>query len=396
MNVLFVIPRFPSPPLKGDQLIVYNRLKGLGKNFKISALLFYEKENELKELGTLRSLCEEVIPVKLTKFQSWMNVGKGFFRNALPFQVNYYASDKFQAELNKLLLRKRFDLVHVFTLRLAEYTKPINVPVIYELIDSMQLNIENMVREERFVKKWLYRQEQRRINEYESELCSSQEYLCVVSEKDSLRIAQPHIKTIPNGVDMDKFSPRGSFRNGEIIFTGNMGYLPNVHAVRWFVKKCFPIIRQAIPYAKFRIVGANPTAYIRGLHDGHSIFVTGYVDSMVNEINRAQVAVAPMRSGSGMQNKIIEAMACSVPVVTTHNGLEGLFAEPDEEILVSDTPNTYAQSVINLLSDQRLHDKISLRARKYVEKHHSWGASNQMILDMYLDALSATKKYQQA
>ncbi len=386
MNVLFVIPRFPSPPLKGDQLIVYNRLKGLGKSFKISVLLFYEKESELKNFNELSSYCEEVIPVKLTKVQSWLNVLNAFFKNDLPFQVNYYNSEKFRLELNKFLLKRRFDLIHVYTIRLAEYTKPLRIPVIYELIDSMQLNIENMVREERFLKKWVYKQEQKRINKYENELCKLEKHVCVVSEKDKLRINQPHICVVPNGVDMNKFTPSKSYNNGEIIFAGNMGYLPNVHAVKWFVKKCFPIIRQAIPYAKFRIVGANPTSYIKGLDDGHSINVSGYVESMVKELNKAQIAVAPMRSGSGMQNKIIEAMSCSVPVVTTHNGLEGLFAEPDREILVADTPNTYAQSVIDLLSDQRLYNDISIQSRKYVEKHHSWEMSNSKISDIYLEA----------
>lgn len=388
MNILFVIPRFPNPPLKGDQLIVYNRLKGLSSNFNITLLLFYESEKELKAIGELNSFCKEIIPVKLTRLQSWINVAKAFFLNDLPFQVNYYSSKVFDNELQKLILKNKFDLVHVFTLRLAEFTKSLKLPVVYELIDSMQLNVENMVREEKFLKKWIYKEEQKRINKYEKELCRKQKYLCVVSEKDKQRIDESHINVIPNGVDTQKFSKKGTFKEGLIIFTGNMGYLPNVHAVRWFAKKCFPIIKQAIPNATFKIVGANPTSYVKSLDDGHSILVTGYVDSMVEELNQAQIAVAPMRSGSGMQNKIIEAMSCEVPVVTTHNGLEGLFAEPELEILVADTPNTYAQAVINLLSDQKLYNEIAIHSRKYVQKYHSWDMSNGQISDLYIEVLS--------
>lgn len=388
MNILFVIPRFPSPPLKGDQLIVINRLKGLSKNFKITALVFYDKENELKDLESVAEYCEEIIPIRLTKFHSYMNVAGELFRKKLPFQVSYYYSEAFRNAIRNIFSRKKIDLVHVFTIRLAEYTKSLDVPVIYELIDSMQLNVENMIREEKFIKKWLYRQEQKRINKYEDELSRSEKFICVVSDKDKKRIGNNHIKVIPNGVDTDKFIPSNRFKKGEIIFTGNMGYLPNVHAVKWFVRECFPIILQAIPYATFRIVGANPSQYIKSLHNGHNIFVTGYVKSIVDELNKAQIAVAPMRSGSGMQNKIIEAMSCGVPVVTTHNGLEGLFAEPGEEILVSDTSNTYAQSVINLLSDQKLYNELSDNSRKYVFKFHSWKLSNERISDLYLDAYS--------
>lgn len=386
MNILFISTRFPSPPLKGDQLIVYNRIKGLSKYFKITLLVFYTSKSELEDIEEINQYCEEVITVRLSKWRALINLLSALFKNNLPLQVNYYSSDFFLKSLKKVLARKDFGVVHCFTIRLAEYVRNLKTPVIYELIDSMQLNIENMVRQEKWIKKYAYKIELERISEYESMVCSTNKFLTVVSEKDKKRIGSTHIKVIPNGVDTERFIPGKNFNHGEIIFSGNMSYLPNIHAVRWFVEECFPIIRQAIPHAVFRIVGVNPSMYIRSLHNSKSIFVTGYVDQIFEELQKAHIAVAPMKSGSGMQNKIVEAMACGIPVVTTHNGLEGLFAEPGEEILVADTPSTFAQAVIDLIKDKKLWQKISSNTRSYVEKNHSWDASNEKILDIYLDA----------
>ena len=392
MNLLFISPRFPFPALKGDQLIVHERIKGLSRDFKLT---FYESESELKSLSEVEKYCYKVIPIKLSKAQSIKNVISGYFRNNLPLQVSYYESEELRTSVQKVIQQEKIDLIHVFTLRLAEYVRQLSsIPVVYELIDSMQLNIENMIREESMPKKWVYQVEQKRICEYEKQLCETNNFLTVVSQKDKERIGCQHIEVVPNGVDINKFEFSDSFNQGEIIFSGNMGYLPNVHAVKWFVKHSFPIIKHAIPYAKLRIVGANPTSYIKSLDNGTSIEVTGYVESISEELKRAQIAIAPMRSGSGMQNKILEAMACGVPVVTTHNGLEGIFAKKGEEISVADTPEFFAQTIISLLSNEEEYKEMVVRSRNYVEREHSWKASNRKVIDLYLDAYSEIKEYE--
>jgi len=90
----------------------------------------------------------------------------------------------------------------------------------------------------------------------------------------------------------------------------------------------------------------------------------------------------------------LEALACRLPVVTTHNGIEGIFAKNNKEILVADTPEFFAQSIISLLSDKNLYNQIASNARDYVQKYHSWERSNRSIIDIYLEAFSVKKEYE--
>ena len=395
MNILFLSSRFPYPALKGDQLIVYQRIRGLSKFFKITLVAIYTNEKELNELKYLEQYCHKVIPVKLSKIRIALNVIEGFFTNSLPLQVSYFNNKGFGQILTNIIKENEIDFIHAYTLRLAEYTKEQKVPVVYELIDSMQLNVENMIREERYFKKWIYKVESKRIQQYENDLVMNNSHISVVSQKDKDKIGLEHINVIPNGVDLDRFQLTStSKKKGQIVFSGNMGYLPNIHAVKWFVTHCFPMVREFIPYATFIIAGANPSNSVKRLHNGRSVFVTGYVDSMVDVLNASEISIAPMRSGSGMQNKILEAMACRLPVVTTHNGIEGIFAKNNKEILVADTPEFFAQSIISLLSDKNLYNQIASNARDYVQKYHSWERSNRSIIDIYLEAFSVKKEYE--
>lgn len=397
MNILFLSSRFPYPALKGDQLIVYQRIKGLSRHFKITLVAVYTSESELKDLEYLKKYCHKIIPIKLSKARIAYNITKGLFADSLPLQVCYFDIKNFDQLLSQIIEENEIDLIHAFTLRLAEFARTKHIPVVYELIDSMQLNVENMIREEKNLKKWLYKIEGKRIGNYEKDLVQKNSHITLVSAKDKERIGLDHIHVVPNGVDMEQFIPADSARRkGQIVFSGNMNYLPNIHAVKWFVKYCFPMIRESVPNATFVIAGANPSNAVRKLHNGQTIIVTGYVDSLVDILTSSEVAIAPMRSGSGMQNKILEAMACGIPVVTTHNGLEGIFAKNNEEILVADVPELFAQSIISLMNNPDLYDKVSSNSRNYVQKHHSWEKSNRSIIDIYLEAYSEKEQFEKA
>lgn len=373
MKILFLTSRFPYPPLRGDQAIPYYRLKYLSKRHSITLLSFYEHARDLEGLNHLRQYCKNIFTIALPFWRSLLNVAVNSLLSPLPLQVLYYRSFSCERLVKKLIAENGFDIVHAYLLRMAPYVEGVNSPRILELIDSMQLNWSRRLATEKNPMRWVVKEELRRIISYENHIGSLFNKLIVVSEKDRAMVPASNLDVVPLGVDTDLFAPNPeATKDTDIIFSGNMGYSPNIRAVLWFVENCLPKIQKIFPKVKFEIVGINPSREIRSLAQREGIVVTGYVKSMPEALTRASVSVAPMLSGSGMQFKIIEAMSCGLPVVTTTLGLGDIKAKPHKDILVSDEPEGFAESVISLLSKRDCVREIGSNARNYVIRNHGW------------------------
>ncbi|MCC5643044.1 glycosyltransferase [Nostoc sp. CHAB 5824] len=384
MNLLFVTPRLPYPPLKGDQVVSYHRLRTLSQRHKITLLTFYETASELENITQLDCYCDAIYPIQLSKLQSLINVAKGIFRSKLPLQVNYYYSKKLKKYFDTIFKSSDFDLIHIFLMRMAPYFHQISTPKIIELIDSMELNIDRRLTLEPLPQRWLFQEELRRVIDYEQILCDLFDCVVVVSKKDKDIISNQKVQVIPNGIDTQLFTGQENAPPySTIIFSGNMSYAPNIHAVKWFVKKCLPIIQQSISEVSFIIAGVNPTQEVCSLGKVPGVKVIGYVASMSETLKQANVAIAPMQSGSGIQNKILEAMASELPVITTTLGLGSLKAKPGQEILVADSPESFAETTITLLQNRKLAKEIGHQARKFVIDYHSWETAANQIEKLY-------------
>jgi sugar transferase (PEP-CTERM/EpsH1 system associated) len=226
----------------------------------------------------------------------------------------------------------------------------------------------------------MYRTEADRLARFEEEVAKAFNYSIVVSEKEARalrqRVSERPIAVIPNGVDLEYFSPSGedssSMHSPIIIFTGAMDYFPNIDAVRYFCQEIFPLIRKASPAAEFYIVGRKPTHQVRKLSRQPGVIVTGGVPDVRPYLAKAKVAVAPLRIARGIQNKVLEAMAMGLPVVGTSEVFEGVQATVADGIRIADDPKEFARTVLSLLEDPDLRHHCSLQSRSYVQRHHSW------------------------
>jgi glycosyltransferase involved in cell wall biosynthesis len=197
------------------------------------------------------------------------------------------------------------------------------------------------------------------------------------------------VSVIENGVDVEHFAPSGvTPEPRSLVFTGNMGYEPNVDAVVWFVEHCLPRIREAVPEVKLAIAGARPSRAVQELAREPGVQVTGFVESMPATLNAAEIAVAPLRSASGIQNKILEAMACGLPVVTTTTGLGAIDARDGEHLLVADGEEAHAAAVIRLLGDADLRARLGAAAREQVVARYSWARGAERVEEIYERVLS--------
>lgn len=389
MRILFLTPRLPYPPVKGDKSIPFHRIKYLSRRHEIILLSFIENKDELRYLPHLDRYCSRVEIVLLPSYRSYLNLLRGILSD-IPFQVSYYSSPIMRERLEVILTQEELDLVHAVLLRSAHYLMgTYSLPKVVDLIDALSLNMERRHQAERGVKRMFFEEECRRVRKFEREVCRDFDKAVVVSHVDRKAIGEENVEVVPLGVDSEVFKPPSKKPEPNVvIFTGNLGYFPNIEAVSYFAEHILPLVVQRIPEVEFLVVGANPPHQITRLDKHPNILVTGTVDSVADHLRKASVAVCPMKSGSGMQFKILEAMACGVPVVATGLGLEGMEVTAGEHALVGDTPEAFADHVIALLRDEERSTTLARKARRLVEQRYSWRFSGSRLENVYEKALA--------
>ena len=376
MNILFVTPRLLYPVNRGDKVRPYNFAKILAKKHNLSLLSFIQTKDELQYVEPLKEFFSSVDTIYLPAWKSKLKMGLNILSGE-PLQVSYFKDNRFDEKISEILARKRIDVVYIFHLRMAQYfIKRNNTYRVLDLCDTVSFFMGRLLKHARWYMKPIYAYEISKVKKYEQQLMDYFEEYWIISkeDKDALESNQKfsNIQIIPNGVDVEYFknTEDGSGRKS-IIFVGYMG-VESIDAVFFFYDKILPIVRKEVPEALFYIVGANPPDKIKALERDKNIIVTGFVEDLREYYKKASVAIAPMRFVAGMQNKILEAMSMSLPVVSTFYGNEGINAKDGESIFVADDPKCFAQRVIQILDDGDLKKKMGNNARKFIEENYSW------------------------
>ena len=384
MKILFVAPRMPFPPLKGDRVRPYNFVKELSGRHSIDLCTFCEGEEDMSGISEMRKYCRNVETVQLSRFSSYINTARGLI-NFRPLQVNYYYSGEMAKKIRAMSTSNNYDVVHFVLNRMTPYRRFCNgEKVVLDHIDALSLNmIRRAKNEHSILKKAVFNYEAFNLSGYEKRIRGTYDASIVSSKIDKDALGDDTIEVIPNGVDTGYFRPVSRDKDIDFIFTGNMNYFPNVNAALYFAEEILPKILRTRPDASFYIVGIDPSKEVRALHDGKNIIVTGFVDDIREYMNRSRVFVAPLRSGSGIQNKILEAFACGVPVVSSTCGNAGISAKDGEHLLIADDPMRFVSALIELLDNKEKRDSLSEKARCLAEKEFSWSKSTRLLEGVY-------------
>ncbi|HKE01858.1 MAG TPA: glycosyltransferase, partial [Planctomycetota bacterium] len=273
-------------------------------------------------------------------------------------------------------LRNGADLVMAYSSCMAQFVEDAPVPRVMEFGDLDSEKWAQYAQDTHGIQRLVYRREARTLLEYERSIARSFDVSLVVSPAEASVFEQRtgvRPRVVGNGVDLERFRPDPSVPRepGLVVFTGIMDYRPNVDGCERFATRVLPRVRARVPGARFRIVGARPTASIQALA-GDGIEVTGFVPDTADHLRRASVAIAPLRLGRGLQNKILEAMACGTPLVATTNATAGVDASPEEHFRVADTAEAFADAVIELLLDPARASALAARARARVAERYPW------------------------
>lgn len=389
MKILTISPRIPSDGKKGDQVLSFHRLAYLARNHQIRLICYGDIEKDLEAKLKLESLGISVSLIPWKRSVAIVNTLLSIFRRETPIQCAVYSSQSFKDFFDKTLYEFEPDIVYAVTIRSLENVRAYSGPMIVDLIDSMGLNFSRRIRNAGGLKKFMLQIECRRVKAFETNVAESANLSFVVSSIDKEAIGNDKINVIPLGIDIQQFTRNPSKHvDPVIIFTGNMNYKPNVDAVLWFHEHCWDKLKMALPRCSWVIAGSNPTAEVVALSSDSGITVTGRVKSLATLINAADVSIAPMQSGSGMQFKILEAMACGVPVVATTLGFGDIKAQAGRDIFLADTPDKFIEFVLSLLQSRELRFNIGNAGWEYVNLHHTWNSINQQFETQLIRSLS--------
>lgn len=295
-----------------------------------------------------------------------------------PLTNRCFASRKL-ARAARESVERGVDAIVAYSSCMAQFVEFADAPRAMEFGDLDSEKWRQYAAESRGPMRFVYERESRTLLNYESRIARAFDVSLVVSRAEAITFAErtgvtPHI--CGNGVDLLKFSPGPSASRvtGLIVFTGIMNYRPNVEGCARFAKVILPKIRERAPGARFRIVGAQPSAEILALR-GEFVEVTGAVPETADHLRQASVAVAPLRLGRGLQNKVLEAMACATAVVASPNACAGVDATPGQHLLQADNDDAFAEKVAALLLDPASASALGERARARVEARYSWEAA---------------------
>ncbi|MFC1975741.1 glycosyltransferase family 4 protein [Chloroflexota bacterium] len=387
--------RFPYPPLRGDQVRAYHQLRLLGPKHRITLLSLTDSQVPPEALQTVEAYCERVVTLPLRRRQMATGLLRKIF-STHPLQTAIYQTLEMQNTVRHMLSTQAYDLAHIQLARMAPYLEDErSIPRVIDLIDALSLNMKRRFQRDRSPLKWMAYLEWKRLSRYERTICQMFDQVTVVSPVDYQAIgAYPNLVINANGVDLSKFSfATGEREPNSLIFSGNMGYFPNVNAVLWFAQHVLPLIKKTIPNIKLYVVGARPTREIKRLaRQDPAIIVTGFVESVAAYLKQATVAVVPMQAGSGQQFKIIEAMACGTPVVATSYALGGIEATDSEHLLIANEVDAFAYQVTRLLQDQNLARCLAYNARRLAETKYTWERSVAELEKTYYSILSRSNR----
>ncbi len=398
MKMLFLSLRCPYPPHRGDRIRSYHFIKQLSKQYAITLVYFAESQSDIEAAKYLEPFCERVEWVRFHRSFAFMNTGLHCLSRR-PLQLHYWYAPQMQRKVNQLLAEEHFELIHAQLFRMGQYVTKAQGPAkVLDLCDSLALNLNRRANLDSIPKRFLVKLEEKRVRRYEIDIMKAFDRGTVVAHFDRDYLLKQDdsldLSIVPMGVDLGYF--RSSLENHAqssdltmaassplLLFTGTMNYFPNADAATYFCNEIFPHVREQYPKARFYIVGNHPSEQIRRLEEQDGVVVTGYVPDVRPYFEEASVFVAPLRAGSGIQTKNLEAMAMGVPVVTTSVGAMGLEADVGKELLVADTPLAFAEQVTHLLANEHMRENIAQTARTRVETDYSWDAIGERLKDVY-------------
>ncbi|MDT7540271.1 MAG: polysaccharide biosynthesis protein PslH [Acidobacteriota bacterium] len=385
MHILWLKTELLHPVDKGGKIRTYQMLRALKRAHHITYLTLDDGTASADAHERATEYCHELVCVPhntRAKFSAafYAELARNVV-SPLPYFMQKYVSASMRREIETLIAREQFDVL------VCDFLNPsVNVPAGLPLAAVLfQHNVEAMIWQRHYevqsnvLKKIYLREQWRKALAYERAACRRFDSVVAVSRADAEMMRREYgvenVSDVPTGVDTDFFRPvsTNTREPHNLVFTGSMDWLPNEDAMQFFIKDVLPRIKQSVPDVTLTVVGRDPfPSLIEQSRRDASIIVTGRVEDVRPYMERASAYVVPIRVGGGTRLKIYEAMAMELPIVSTTIGAEGLPVSDGSELLIADTPEEFASSVVRVLTDEEFARSLAARAAGLVREKYGW------------------------
>lgn len=410
MKILFLTQILPYPPDAGPKVKTWHVLRFLaGQGHTITLVSFVRAEEE-KYLEDVRRIGIEVfpVPIRRSRIADIFYMLRSFLKDR-PFLIERDDLPQMRRLVARLLSERSYDVLHADQVTMTQFAPShpsgasAGLTRVFDAHNATWSIMDRMAANVPFFMRPLVMREKPRMKKYEGRIIRDFEHTLAVTEIDRQLLleavasvdftqtarANEHITTIPIAVDTRQLQP--VTRQPErinILTLGTLHYAPNADGIRWFINEVYPRVCGELPGVSLTVIGKNPPADFVQLaqQEPDTIQVPGYVEDLAPYFEKATLMVVPVRAGSGMRVRILEAFARAMPVVTTTIGLEGIDARPGEDVLVADTPADFAAEVLRLAASPALQGQLAANGRCLAEQEYDWHVVLKKLETLYSEA----------
>ncbi len=402
MKILQLCKKFPYPLKDGESIAVTylsHALHQLGCEVSLLAMNTTKHYTDISTLPDDFNHYKEIHVAELDNTVSIAGAIKNLFSKD-SYHVSRFISSGYKDKLIELLKNNQYDVIQLETLYLAPY-----IDVIKEYSDALVTmrahNVEfeiweRITKNTKFLPKKLYLQYlTSKLKRYELDHLNKYDYLIAVSDRDLKKFKDLGYKngaiSSPIGLDLKLYGREIKVSQPDLCFIGALDWVPNIEGLEWFLNKVWPEVHRAFPDTKFHIAGRNTPTWLQN-YQNKNVVVHGEVPDAIEFINKHDVMVVPLFSGSGMRVKILEGMALSKVVVTTTLGKEGIDAVHGEQLLVADSPEEFVKEISAVINGNYNTRQIGEQAKQFVSDYYDHGANANKLYEKYM-ALIADPHY---
>lgn len=407
-RLLLLTHRLPYPPDRGDRIRSYHLLRHLSQHFQVDLACVSDEPVWLQHHQLLSTMARRVLLQPISTKWSALRAAAALLSGQAITPAWHYRVGLAQ-EILQWHQQKPFDLVLTFCTGMIRYARllcpppsPQNQPPsrsaashpparrvrhILDLVDVDSLKWDSYADRSWPPLSWIYRTEARRLRRIEAGHFDQLDAITVISDAEARAYRQhvgdhPLLTVVPNGVDLDYFSPLPDTDAHTLVFTGVLNYRPNTEAVIWFARQVMPLLRQQVPDARFLIVGRHPTPAVEELAQIPGVQVIGSVPDVRVYLEQASIAVAPLLLARGTQNKVLEAMAARRAVVCSPAAAAGIDAQPGQHLIIAESPEDWVRQILQLWSNPAHRNTLAAAARQWVQQHRSWDQAVQPMIQL--------------